>query len=77
MNRENFKMHNFNDEELPAHEQIERRTYQNYFERGFHPGNAPGDWLAAEKELTEPLLRRDANKSPANLVSGSRRHATA
>ena len=76
MNKENFKMHN-NNEELPAHEQIERRAYQIYLKRGFHAGNALGDWLAAEKELTEPSERGDVNKSPANLVSGLRKHATA
>jgi hypothetical protein len=76
MNKENFKMHN-NNEELPAHEQIERRAYQIYLERGFHDGNALGDWLAAERELTEPSERGDVNKSPANLVSDLRKHATA
>ena len=76
MNRENFKMHN-NNEELPSHEQIQRRAYQIYLERGFHPDNALGDWLAAEKELTEPSETSDVNKSPANLVSGLRKHATA
>ena len=40
--------------EIPLHEQIERRAYQIYLEHGFHPGNALDDWLAAEKELTEP-----------------------
>ena len=47
-------MHN-NNEELPAHEQIERRAYQIYLEHGFHPGSELADWLAAEKELTELL----------------------
>ena len=55
--------------ELPTHEQIERRAYQIYLERGFHPDNASADWLAAEKELTEPSEREDANTSPANVVS--------
>jgi hypothetical protein len=45
-------MHN-NNEELPTHEQMERRAYQIYLEHGFHPGNDLADWLAAEKELTE------------------------
>jgi hypothetical protein len=65
-------MHN-NSEELPTHEQIERRAYQIYLEHGFHPGNDFADWLAAEKELTELSESGDANKSPA----GFRKYATA
>jgi Protein of unknown function (DUF2934) len=76
MGKENLEMLN-NDKGLPTHEQIERRAYQIYLEHGFHPGNALGDWLAAERELTEPSERDDVNKSPANLVSGMRKHATA
>jgi hypothetical protein len=65
-------MHN-NNEELPTHEQIERRAYQIYLEHGFHPGNALADWLAAEKELTEPSESGSENKSPVGL----RKYATA
>ena len=65
------------NEELPTHEQIERRAYQLYLEHGFHPDNALADWLAAEKELTEPSEREDANTSSANVVSSLRKHATA
>jgi len=65
------------NDELPTHEQIERRAYQIYLERGFHPDNALDDWLAAEKELTEPSERGDANTFPANVVSSLRKHATA
>ena len=42
-----------NNQELPTHEQIERRAYQIYLENGFHPGNALANWLAAEQELTQ------------------------
>jgi hypothetical protein len=69
-------MYNKN-EELPTHEQIERRAYQIYLEHGFHPDNALADWLTAEKELTEPSEREDANTSPANVESSLRKHATA
>ena len=65
------------NDELPTHEQIQRRAYQIYLEHGFHPGNELTDWLAAEKELTEPSEREDANTSPANVVSSLRKHATA
>jgi hypothetical protein len=65
------------NEELPTHEQIERRAYQIYLERGFHPGNALDDWLAAEKELTESSEGEDANTFPVGVVSNLRKHATA
>ncbi len=65
------------NDELPTHEQIQRRAYQIYLEHGFHPGNELTDWLAAEKELTEPSEREDANTSPANVVSSLRKRATA
>jgi hypothetical protein len=66
-------MHN-NNEELPTHEQMERRAYQIYLEHGFHPGNDLADWLAAEKELTELSESGGGeNKSPAGL----RKYATA
>jgi hypothetical protein len=65
------------NDELPTHEQIQRRAYQIYLEHGFHPGNELTDWLAAEKELTEPSEREDANTSLANVVSSLRKHATA
>jgi hypothetical protein len=63
--------------EIPIHEQIERRAYQIYLEHGFHPGNALGDWLAAEKELTKPSEREDANRSSPNVASSLREHASA
>lgn len=37
----------------PTHEQIARRAYELYLERGQTPGDARGDWLTAEKELSE------------------------
>jgi hypothetical protein len=65
-------MHN-NNEELPTHEQIERRAYEIYLKHGFHPGNDLADWLAAEKELAELSISGGENKSPAGL----RKYATA
>ena len=66
-----------NNTELPTHEQIERRAYQIYLEHGFHPGNALGDWLAAEEELRELSESGDMNKFAASVVPGLRKHATA
>jgi DNA-binding SARP family transcriptional activator len=37
--------------ERPTHEQISRRAYQIYLERGARPGNALDNWLRAEREL--------------------------
>jgi uncharacterized membrane protein len=37
----------------PPHEQIARRAYELYIERGQAPGNEREDWLQAEKELSE------------------------
>jgi hypothetical protein len=34
-----------------THDQIERRAYEIYLARGSRPGDALGDWLAAEREL--------------------------
>ena len=64
-------------EELPTHEEITRRAYQIYLERGFHPGNELADWLAAEKELTEASDSGHANEPTANVVSGLRKQAAA
>jgi hypothetical protein len=66
-----------NNLELPTHEQIERRAYQIYLENGFHPGNAFGDWLAAEKELMEAPETWDIKVPSAKFASGLRKHATA
>lgn len=38
---------------LPTTEQIERRAYELYVERGAENGRDVDDWLAAEEELTE------------------------
>ena len=40
----------------PTHDQIERRAYQIYLERGARPGNELDDWLRAERELERIAL---------------------
>ena len=35
----------------PSHDEIERRTYQIFLERGGTDGHAEEDWLQAEYEL--------------------------
>jgi uncharacterized protein YndB with AHSA1/START domain len=37
----------------PTHDEIARRAYELYLERGQQPGDQREDWLAAEKELSE------------------------
>jgi hypothetical protein len=58
-----------NKNEGPTHEEIERRAYQIYLERGFQPGNELADWLAAERELRETQEKQEADRS------NTRRHA--
>ncbi len=38
---------------LPTEEEIAVRAYHIYLERGEAEGNPSGDWLQAERELTE------------------------
>lgn len=53
-----------------VHEQIERRAYELYLARGERPGDALGDWLAAERELRAggsafpPLAKRTDSDLP-------------
>ena len=42
----------------PTHEQIARRAYELYLERGEKPGDAREDWLTAENELSEELREK-------------------
>jgi|GEM_PF-2335360 len=46
-------------QDVPTRDQIARRAYQIYEERGREPGRDVDDWLAAEREL------RNQNLSPA------------
>ena len=39
-------------------EEIRRRAYEIYLERGEQPGRDLGDWLQAERELKRGVLRR-------------------
>jgi len=47
----------------PSHEEIRRRAYEVYLERGDLPGNEVDDWLRAERELHKvALFARDWNR---------------
>ena len=39
-------------------EEIRRRAYEIYLERGQQPGHDIDDWLQAERELEREVLRR-------------------
>jgi hypothetical protein len=39
-------------------EEIRRRAYEIYLERGEQPGGELDDWLQAERELARPVLSR-------------------
>ena len=42
---------NSSADQASSHEQIKRRAYEIYLERGGFPGNQLDDWLRAEREL--------------------------
>jgi uncharacterized protein YndB with AHSA1/START domain len=42
----------------PTHEQVARRAYEIYLERGEKAGDAREDWLTAENELSEGLREK-------------------
>jgi hypothetical protein len=63
--------------EPPTHEEIERRAYQMFLERGFQPGNELAGWLAAEKELMELWEGGQAYRYSEKGVSVLQKHATA
>lgn len=47
----------------PSHEEIRRRAYEIYLERGDLPGDELDDWLRAERELQKvALFARDWNR---------------
>jgi hypothetical protein len=50
----------------PRREEIERRAYEKYLERGQRDGQDIDDWLIAENELSESL--QEASVSVAPLV---------
>ena len=49
---------------LPKKEQIERRAYQIYLERGAQDGQDVSDWVQAEQELTMTAIPPSAVAEP-------------
>lgn len=50
----------------PTHEQIAKRAYEIYLERGSTPGDPMQDWLRAEQELAAPAKK---SRSKTKLIS--------
>jgi hypothetical protein len=56
--------------QTPSHEEIRRRAYEIYLERGCHPGDELDDWLRAERELQKvALFARDWNRVQQRVAS--------
>jgi hypothetical protein len=56
--------------DLPTHEQISRRAYELWSERGYPEGSGTEDWLKAEEELRAAMNSRNAVQSTSRQ-SGS------
>lgn len=64
------------NKKVPTQEEIELRAYEIYLKRGSENGDELGDWLAAEKELTESL-QMDAHEPTVSGVIRLRKRAAA
>jgi hypothetical protein len=53
----------------PAHEEIARRAYEIWLQRGCGNGHEAEDWAQAEQELCAPGPRADAARTPATRQS--------
>lgn len=63
----------------PAQDEIARRAYELYLQRGSVPGHETDDWLQAEAELSAEAARGDEAEEPptARRVAGARRETGA
>jgi hypothetical protein len=55
---------------FPTAEQVEKRAYELYLERGCADGHDVEDWLAAERELTE-LSEQPPSPKPKARPAGA------
>jgi hypothetical protein len=63
----------------PAQDEIARRAYELYLQRGSVPGHETDDWLQAEAELSAEGARgedTEETQSPRRAASGSSRRET-
>jgi Protein of unknown function (DUF2934) len=51
----------------PSREEIEKRAYEIYEERGREDGHAEEHWLAAEQDLTLRLAAAEPTASPSRI----------
>lgn len=51
----------------PSKDEIERKAYEIYEQRGCENGHADDDWFAAERELTEQSTVVDSEKSRSRI----------
>jgi Protein of unknown function (DUF2934) len=51
----------------PSREEIEKRAYEIYEERGRENGHAEEHWLAAEQELAEQLAPAEPTAPPSRI----------
>ncbi|HTC61247.1 MAG TPA: AAA family ATPase [Candidatus Saccharimonadales bacterium] len=58
------------NDRFPTREQIEKRAFEIFLERGCQKGSELANWIAAEKELTQ--LSRAPGKPPENIFPGDR-----
>ncbi|HEX3377669.1 MAG TPA: AAA family ATPase [Candidatus Acidoferrales bacterium] len=58
------------NDKFPTREQIEKRAFEIYVERGCQKGSEIANWAAAEKELTQ--LSRAPGRPPKDILSGDR-----
>ncbi|HVV52812.1 MAG TPA: DUF2934 domain-containing protein [Polyangia bacterium] len=67
----------------PSQDEIARRAYELYLQRGSVPGHEKDDWLQAEAELAADAAEREtatrevaapapSRRSPADTVAGRR-----
>jgi hypothetical protein len=60
----------------PAEDQIARRAYELYLQRGSVPGHETDDWLQAEAELSAEAERDDDEEQPSQPASARRASAS-
>jgi hypothetical protein len=66
------------DQTYPTRDQIERRAYEIYLERGGTDGDDVADWLIAEQELAQAenaaasIQMEDAEKAIQDILDNSR-----
>lgn len=59
------------ERKLPTPAEIEQRAYELYVARGKEDGHALEDWLAAEKELTQPSDSSVPSTTRSRAASGA------